>query len=83
MRSKDIIGKKIIDAAGTELGEAEDFELDWETKSIKAIVLRAKEQLRGRLIKKKIGGAPTQDISIPVENVAVLGGVIILSTKLS
>jgi sporulation protein YlmC with PRC-barrel domain len=82
MRSKDILGRKIIDAAGTELGEVEDFEFDWETKSIVAIVLRAKEQLRGRLI-KKIGGAPTQDISIPVEDVAVLGGVIILSTKLS
>ena len=82
MRSKEIIGKKIIDAAGTELGEVEDFEFDWETKKIVSIVLGAKEQLRGRLL-KRIGATSTQDINIPVEDVAVLGGVVILSTKLS
>ena len=32
MRSKEIIGRKIIDAAGTDLGQVEDFEFDWETK---------------------------------------------------
>ena len=82
MRSKELFGKKIIDAGGTELGEVEDIEIDWETKRLSAVILGAKEQLTGRLL-KRLGATSPRDISIPVEDIAVLGGVIILSVKLS
>ena len=82
MRTNELVGKKIIDAGGTELGEAEDIEFDWETKKLTGIVLGAKEQLAGRLL-KRLGASSPRDISIPVEDVAVLGGVIILSVRLS
>ena len=82
MRTRDVIGKKIIDAGGTELGEVEDIEFDWETKKLSGIVLGAKEQIAGRLL-KKLGASSPRDISIPVEDIAVLGGVIILSVRLS
>jgi len=82
MRATELTGRKIIDAGGTELGEVEDIEFDWETKKLSGIVLGAKEQLTGRLL-KRLGASSPRDISIPVEDVAVLGGVIILSVKLS
>ena len=82
MRTKEIIGKKIIDAAGSELGEVEDIELDWENKKITSIVLGGKGELAGKIF-GKLGARGQPDIPIPVEDIAVLGAVIILSKKMT
>ena len=82
MRTKEIIGKKVIDSSGNEVGEVEDVELDWDAKTVTALILGGKgeraEKLFGRL-----GARSVPDIPIPVDVVAVMGSVIVLSKTIS
>ena len=78
----EIIGKKIIDASGNEIGEVEDIELDWDTKTIKALILGGKGEMAEKLF-SRLGARSAPDIPVPVEAVAVMGTVIVLSKKIS
>ena len=39
MRVKEIIGKKVIDNNGKEVGDVKDVEIDWAKKSVKAVII--------------------------------------------
>lgn len=82
MRSKEIIGKKIIDASGNEVGEVEDIEIDWDTKSVSAIILGGKGEMAEKLF-GRLGARSAPDISVPVDAIAVMGSVVVLSKKIS
>ena len=81
MRTKEIIGKKIIDASGNEIGEVEDIELDWDTKTIKALILGGKGEMAEKLF-SRLGARSAPDIPVPVDAVAVMGSVVVLSKKI-
>ena len=82
MRSKEIIGKKIIDASGNEVGEVEDIEINWDTKSVSAIILGGKGEMAEKLF-GRLGARSAPDISVPVDAIAVMGSVVVLSKKIS
>jgi sporulation protein YlmC with PRC-barrel domain len=82
VRSKEIIGKKIIDASGNEVGEVEDIEIDWDTKSVSAIILGGKGEMAEKLF-GRLGARSAPDISVPVDAIAVMGSVVVLSKKIS
>lgn len=82
MRTKEIIGKKVIDASGNEIGEVEDIELDWDAKAVTALVLGGKGEMAEKLF-GRLGARSAPDIPIPVDAVAVMGSVVVLSKKVS
>lgn len=82
MRTKEIIGKKIIDASGNEVGEVEDIEIDWDTKTVTALILGGKGEMAEKLF-GRLGARSAPDISVPVDAVAVMGSVVVLSKKIS
>jgi sporulation protein YlmC with PRC-barrel domain len=82
VRSKEIIGKKIIDASGNEVGEVEDIEIDWDIKSVSAIILGGKGEMAEKLF-GRLGARSAPDISVPVDAIAVMGSVVVLSKKIS
>ena len=81
MRSKEIIGKKVIDANGTEVGEVEDIEIDWDSKAVKAIIIGGSGEIAQKIF-GRLGARSDPDVSIPVEEVMAVGNVVILSKKL-
>jgi sporulation protein YlmC with PRC-barrel domain len=81
MRVKELIGRKIIDAAGNEVGELEDVEIDFEQKKFEGISVSGKGEMAQKLI-ERLGGDKS-DIVIPVEDISVIGTVIILSKKMT
>jgi sporulation protein YlmC with PRC-barrel domain len=82
VRTKEIIGKKVIDASGNEIGEVEDIELDWDAKAVTALVLGGKGEMAEKLF-GRLGARSAPDIPIPVDAVAVMGSVVVLSKKVS
>lgn len=83
MNAKDIIGKRVIDIKGNELGDVSDIELDWENKAIIALFLEKTERLAEEVIDKiaqtlKIG-KDGPSIRIPVDRVTAMGTVIIVT----
>lgn len=81
MRTKEITGKKVVDAGGTEVGEIEDVEIDWESKTVTGIVIGGHGEMAQRLF-GRLGARSEPDITIPVEDVLAMGEVVILSRKL-
>ena len=81
MRTKELIGRKIIDAGGNEVGEVEDVEIDWDQKKVTALVLGGKGEISKRIFGRL--ASPRPDMPIPVEDIAVLGTVVVLSKKLT
>lgn len=82
MRSKEIIGKKVIDADGTEVGEVEDIEIDWDGKAVTAIIIGGSGEIAQKIF-GRLGARSDPDISISVEDIMAVGNVVILSKKLS
>lgn len=82
MRVKEIIGRKIIDAGGNEVGEVEDVEIDWDTKTVKALILGGKGEMVEKLF-SRLGARSAPEIPVPVDVVAVMGSVVILSKNVT
>jgi len=82
VRTKEIIGKKIIDASGNEVGEVEDLDIDWDTKAVTALILGGKGEMAEKLF-SRLGARSAPDIPVPVDAVAVMGSVVVLSKKIS
>lgn len=86
MRMKEIIGKSVIDNSGNEVGEVKDVELDWSTKTIKAIIIDKEsamgKEVAGKLLSTLKIRSDEPDIPVPVEEIAAIGKFIILSKTL-
>jgi sporulation protein YlmC with PRC-barrel domain len=90
MLLKSIVGKRVIDAAGDDLGTVDNIEFDWETKTITALVIEGDPKIKQRLFDSKyakqifgkLGAQVDPDIHIPVADVQVIGEVITLSTDI-
>lgn len=79
------MGKTIIDAAGNEIGRADDFEVDWKEGSVDAVVVKGKGSLAAQLqserldsLLKKLKVTKSDDLLIPVGDVQSVGKFIVL-----
>lgn len=86
MRIKKILGKKVIDAAGDELGKVDDIELDWEKKTVQNLIIHGDHEIKQKVMAskyaskllKKIGAKADPDIIIDVKDIQSIGDVITL-----
>jgi sporulation protein YlmC with PRC-barrel domain len=81
MRVKDLIGRKVIDAAGNAVGELDDVEVDFENKKFEGISISGKGEITRAIIERL--GRDTDDFVVPIEDISVIGNMIILSKKIS
>ena len=79
MRAKDIIGKKVIDTSGNEIGEVEDIEVDWDAKTVTGIIIGGRGEMAQKLF-GRLGARSTPDITIPVEQIMGMGEVVIIKS---
>ena len=89
MRVTEMSGKAIIDAAGNEIGKADDFEVDVVGGTIDAVVIKGKGSLAAQLdserldsLLKKLRVGKTEDLLIPVGDIQSVGKYIILKKAL-
>ncbi len=74
--------EKVIDASGNEVCEVEDIEVDWNAKTIKGLILGGKDEMVEKLF-GRLGARSVPDISVPVDAIAVMGSVVVLSKNSS
>ena len=83
MRVKEIIGKKVIDANGNEVGDVQDVEIDWPNKALKALIIdkasAMSKEVAGKLLSTLRIREDEPDIPVPIEEIAAMGKFIILS----
>jgi sporulation protein YlmC with PRC-barrel domain len=83
LRSKEIIGRKVIDSNGNEVGEVEDIEFEWSSKILKAVIISKEsamqKEVAGKLLSTLRLRDDEPDIPVPVEEIAAMGKFIILS----
>jgi len=85
VRISEIIGKTIIDAAGNEIGKADDLEFDWKEGSMDAVVVKGKGSLSAKLdserldpLLKKLRLTKSEDLLIPVGDIQSVGKYVVL-----
>ena len=90
MKASDIVGKKIVDSAGNEVGKADDLEVDLKEGTFDAIVVKGKgfliTQLRSERqasLLKKLRISKSEDLLIPVDDIQSVGEFVILKKELS
>ena len=49
MRVKEIIGKKVIDNSGNEVGEVEDLEINWTSKTLRTVIIDKESALKSEV----------------------------------
>lgn len=81
----ELLEKVIIDASGNEIGKVDDFEIDFETKSLVAIVVMGKGLVSKQLQNEKLASlmkqlkiTKTEDLLIPLEDIQAVGKFILL-----
>jgi len=83
LRVKEIIGKKVIDSSGNEVGDVEDVEIDWPSKTLKAVIIDKESAMSKAVAGKFLSTLRIRedepDIPVPVEEIAAMGKYIILS----
>ena len=79
MRANDIIGKKVIDTSGNEIGEVEDIEIEWDNKAVTGIIIGGRGEMAQKLF-GRLGARSTPDITIPVEQIMGMGEVVIIKS---
>ena len=57
MRLKEIIGRKVIDSSGNEVGEVEDVEFDWDNKTLKSIIIEKESAMQKEVAGKLLSTA--------------------------
>ena len=76
----------MIDSSGNEVGEVEDIEVDWPSKSLKAVIIDKEsamgKEVTGKLLSKLKIREDEPDIPVPVEEIAAIGKFVILSKSL-
>ena len=87
--SEKILGKTIIDSIGNELDKVDDLEVDWETKTIEALVVKGRGKLsqyfdseRFDSVKKKLGVTTIEALLIPVEEIQAIGKYVVIKKKI-
>jgi sporulation protein YlmC with PRC-barrel domain len=84
---KEIIGKKVIDNGGNEVGDVKDVEIDWAKKRVKAVIIDKEsamgKEVTGKLLTTLRIREDEPDIPVPVEEIAAMGKFIILSKTLA
>ena len=91
MRVKTLIGKKLIDAAGDDLGKIDDVEIDWAEKTVVGLVIEGDPAIKQRFMEGKyakklferLGAQAEPDMVIPVSDVKAIGDVVTLFTDIS
>lgn len=89
MKSSDILGKKIVDAAGNEVGKADDLEVDLNEGTFDAVVVKGKGFLVAQLeseslvsLLKKLRITKSDDLLIPVADIQSVGKFVVLKKEL-
>jgi sporulation protein YlmC with PRC-barrel domain len=89
MKVSEIVGKMIIDAAGNEIGKADDLEADWKEGTIDAIIVKGKGSMAAKLdserlgpLMKKLGLTRPEDLLIPVGDIQSVGKYVVLKKAL-
>jgi len=89
MRVSEIVGKMIIDAAGNEIGKADDLEVDVNGGTIDAVVVRGKGSLAAQLdserldsLLKKLRVSKSEDLLIPIGDIQSVGKYVVLRKAL-
>ena len=74
-----------MDAKGNEVGKVDDVEIDVETRSLAAVVVKGKGVLSKQFqaeklasMMKRLGLTKTEDLLIPFDDVQVIGKYVIL-----
>jgi sporulation protein YlmC with PRC-barrel domain len=87
--TEEILGKTIVDSAGSEVGKTDDVEVEWDSKSIAALVVKGKGFLSRQFGQEKIDAllkklriAKTEDLLIPVDDVEAIGKYVVLTKKI-
>jgi sporulation protein YlmC with PRC-barrel domain len=82
---EELQGKIIVDAKGNEVGKADDVEIDLETRSLAALVVKGKGMLAKQFQAEKLASmmkrlrvTKTEDLLIPFDDVQVIGKYVIL-----
>lgn len=84
MSAKEIIGKKVIDMSGKEVGKIEDIKIDIENSLVTGIVIEGEDEIKEKVMSRlgRFGiGKETPDIEIPLDKITAIGEVVILSIK--
>ena len=87
MRVKSILGKKVIDAAGDDLGKVDDIEVNWETGEVESLIIGGDPKIKQRFFESKyakgllgrVGAKAEHDIVIPKNDVKAIGDVVTLT----
>lgn len=76
MKSSDVIGKKIVDSAGKEIGKVDELELDMKEGTVDAVVVKGKGAYIAQLqserldsLLKKLRITKPEDLLIPVGDI--------------
>ena len=87
---EELVGKVIVDASGNEVGKVDDAEMDLETRSMVALVLKGKGILSTQFqserldaFMKKIRISKTEDLMIPFEEVQAIGKYVVLKKTIT
>jgi sporulation protein YlmC with PRC-barrel domain len=87
--AEEILGKIVVDSAGSEVGKTDDVEIEWDTKDIAALVVKGKGFLSRQFgqeeidaLLKKLRIAKTEDLLIPVDDVQAIGKYVVLTKKI-
>ncbi len=82
---EELQGRIIVDARGNEVGKVDDVEIDVETRSLAALVVKGKGVLSKQFqaeklasMMKRLGLTKTEDLLIPFDDVQVIGKYVIL-----
>ncbi len=89
MRVSEMNGKTIIDAAGNEIGKADDFEVDTSAGTIDALVVKGKGSLTAQLdserldsLLKKLRVSKSEGLLIPIGDIQSIGKYVVLKKAL-
>jgi sporulation protein YlmC with PRC-barrel domain len=89
MKMSDIVGKKIVDSAGNEIGKADELELDLKEGTFDAVVVKGKgsyiTQLQSERLDsllKKLRITKSEDLLIPVDDIQSVGEFVVLKKEL-
>jgi sporulation protein YlmC with PRC-barrel domain len=90
MRVKTLLGKKVIDSLGDDLGKVDDLEINWENGAIEAIVIGGDLKIKQKFFDSKYakglldkrGAKAEHDIVIPKADVKAVGDYVTLSVNI-
>ena len=84
---EELPGKIIVDAKGNEVGKVDDVEIDLETRTVEALVVKGKGLLAKQFqtdklasLMKRLRVSKTEDLLIPFDEIQAIGKFVVLKS---